>query len=186
MRSTSLASRILSVVVALVLVGLLRSLVPAYLPSESLRFPDSQGRTAIEDVEITLDSMHVTKRLVPVGDRPDITTDHVFVVVRFTVRAVVDGPPLTVRIDSGDKQFMSLTSDLGQMYSSSTVLAGTTRTMTAAVEMPEEDVAGSTLIFSNPMLGRVEPMRAVAVYDVTDLGDVEESHVVEPDVQVLN
>ncbi|MEO7587799.1 MAG: hypothetical protein ABIS84_07185 [Arachnia sp.] len=165
------AGGVVAVLVSLVVVGIVRSAIPPYLPSDAHVAPDERDVVALEVADIEMLSTGAATRLRSEGPYPaDLDTDAVFVVAR--VRITPHGETLRVVSDlqSADgRTYRAL--DVASFPSPGVAHVGQRITQTHIFEVPADRLEGAHLMIRGAGDDGVQGIAPVAWFPV----DVEVS-----------
>lgn len=182
MRRHRLWKRLLTLAVCLLVVGLIRSMIPEYLPSESPRGPGRDGVASTDMMSVRLLDQAVTRTIFMPHSGGSAQTENVFIVVRVQIEPLQERIVPLYRIDGGDgRQYNPLVQNLGSQYNTTRVIPATRATQSFAFEVPESALAGAELVVLLPTAGQVQPMQQVIQFQLDDLGEILEEYTAEPD-----
>ncbi|RMB61840.1 hypothetical protein [Tessaracoccus antarcticus] len=157
---------VVAVVVSLVVVGVVRSAIPPYLPTQSHVSPDEQSVVDLEVGAIQLLEVRAATRLQGDGSFPDgLGTDATFVTAR--VRITPHGGTLRVvsDIQSADgRSYEAL--DVAGLPSPAVVYVGQRVTQTLIFEVPADRLAGAHLVIRGAGDDGVQAIQPVAWFPV--------------------
>lgn len=182
MRTNRLWYRVATVLVALVIVGTIRSMVPEFLPNESTRSPGSDGVVTLDDMQVELLGTELTRSVIDPGNEVRYDTDDVFVVVGLRVQPTAGRVNPTYRLEDRDgNTYNAFNTAMGHNSGLQAIQPATVGHRTLVFELPESATSGLELVVVNPHLGRVVTMLPVAIFALGDLGEASNDYVVPPD-----
>lgn len=178
--------RVATVLVALIIVGTIRSVIPEFLPHESPRSPGANGVVTLDDMRVELVEAHLTRSVTDPLNEVRYDTSEVFVVVRVRVQPTAGRVNPSYRLERRDgTTFAHLEDGIAQHSFVAAVQPATIAHRTLIFELPESQASGLELVVHNPQLGRVVPMLPVAVFSLDDPGAPSGNLVATPDDEVL-
>lgn len=182
MRSSRLWYRVATVLLALVIVGTIRSLIPEFLPSESPRSPRGDGVVILDDMRVELVDRELTRAVIDPLNDVRFDSDDVLVGVRVRVQPTAGRVNPSYRLEGPDgTTYQPFRDGIAPYRYVQAIQPATVGHRTLIFEVPEAQASNLDLVVVNPQLGRVVPMLPVAVFGLGDLGEASDSFVATPD-----
>lgn len=186
MRRHRLWKRLLTLAVCLLVVGLIRSLIPEYLPNESPRGPGRDGVASTDLMSAKLLDQTVARTIQIPHNSGIAQTEEVFIVVRVQTEPLQGRIFPQYRIDASDgRRYHPLLMNIGSGSVTTRVNAATRSTQSFAFEVPESALEGSRLVIYTATSGQVRPMQPVIEFQLDDLGEIVDEFTPEPDAVEL-
>lgn len=168
-------SGLLAIVISLLLVGLVRTAVPPFTPSEYDVYPDEAGVGRHENYTVEQRGFWVAEELVHTdvyGNPNQLVTDHVFVVMRARVTPYNKTLLSTTELVTADGHTYAALAPYP--FPSLTVsYVGQTTTVNYLFEVPEDKLEGAFVTFTGPRSDGIQPLWPRLRFDVVDPQVVE-------------
>ncbi len=186
MRRERLWYKLATVLVALLIVGTIRSLIPEFLPNESPRSLGGDGVITLDDMKVELVDAQLARSVTDPLNQIRYDSDDVLVVLRVRVQATAGRVNPTYRLEGRDgTAYQHFYDGIAEHSILAPIQPATLAHRTLIFELPELDATNLELRVLNPQLGRVVPMMSTAVFALGDLGEPSANVVATPDDEVL-